>query len=313
MNPGLLVAVQEAIDWMACQRSGDFSAQQQQSFERWLAADRQHEEAWGQLQQRLQTTFAGVHGVSGRMLAKDRPSPRRVFLRGALGLSGLAVASYCLTRPGGQLAGLRSDLSTGTTQRERRVLPDGSPLLLNAQSAVNLRFEGRMREVELLDGGVIVEVRASERDALRLCSRLGTASIAEGRCMMMLFEDETRIWALHKRLQVTHREGSGMTLKEGQGVRLTAHGLAPIDMTARTASAWSQGRLEAHDQTLATIIDALRPYHRGVLSLSPDAAALKISGVFNLDRSDQALAALADALPLRIERFLGLWTRISLG
>jgi transmembrane sensor len=313
MKASLPAAVQEAIDWMACQRSGFFDAQQQLSFEQWLAADRQHQEAWQQLQQRLQVTFAGVDGVSGRMLAKDQPIRRRAFLRGALGLGGLAAGSYCLTRPGWQLAGLRSDLSTGTAQRERIALPDGSSLLLNAQSAVNLRFEGLRRDVELLDGGAIADVRASERDALRLCSRLGNASMAEGRCMMMLLPEETRVWALHNSLWVTHINGSGAMLAEGQGMRLTASGIEPIGTSANSASSWSRGMLEAHDQTLATVIEALRPYHRGVLTLSPEAAQLKISGVFSLDRSDQALAAMADVLPLRVEHFLGLWTRVSLG
>ncbi|MBD8599014.1 FecR domain-containing protein [Pseudomonas sp. CFBP 8772] len=305
-------AVDEAIAWMAYQRSGFFDAQQQLSFEQWLAADRHHQEAWQQLQLRLQATFAGVDGVSGRMLAKDRLVRRRAFLRGALGLCGLAAGSYCLTGPGRGLAGLRSDLSTGTAQRERIALPDGSSLLLNAQSAVNLRFGAHKRDVELLDGGVIADVRASERDALRLCSRLGTASMAEGRCMMMLLPEESRIWALKKSLRVTHINGSGATLAEGQGVRLTGRGIEPIGRSANSASAWSQGMLESHDQTLATVIEALRPYHRGVLTLSPKAARLKISGVFSLDQSEQALAAMADVLPLRVEHFLGFWTRVSL-
>lgn len=310
MTAALSAAVDEAIAWMAYQRSGFFDAQQQLSFEQWLAADRHNQEAWQQLQLRLQATFAGVEGMSGRVLAKDQSVRRRAFLRGALGLCGLAAGSYYLTGPG--LAGLRSDLSTGTAQRERIALPDGSSLLLNAQSAVNLHFEAHRRDVELLDGGVIADVQASEQDALRLCSRLGTASMAEGRCMMMLLPEESRVWALKKILRVTHINGSSATVAEGQGVRLTDSGIEPMGKSANSASAWSKGMLESHDQTLAMVIEALRPYHRGVLTLSPDAARLKISGVFSLDQSEKALAAMADVLPLRVEHFLGFWTRVSL-
>lgn len=313
MTAVMTPAIQEAIEWMACQRSGYFDAQQQHAFEHWLAADRQHAEAWQQLQQRLQATFAGVEGVSGRTLAKDRPMRRRAFMRGALSVCGLAVGSYCLTRPGAQLAGLRTDRSTGTAQRERITLPDGSSLLLNAQSAVNLHFEGRRRDVELLDGAVIAQVRASERDALRLCSARGVTSMAEGRCMMMLFPDETRVWALQGRLEVEHAKGARVVLIDGQGARLTDHGIERLGGAASNESSWSQGMLQAHDQTLATVIEALRPYHRGVLTVSPDAARLKISGVFSLDHSDRALAAMADVLPLRVEQFWGIWTRVTLG
>ncbi|MFP3541432.1 FecR domain-containing protein, partial [Pseudomonas sp. SIMBA_044] len=81
---------------------------------------------------------------------------------------------------------MRYDLSTGTAQRERISLPDGSSLLLNARSAADLNFDGRKRDIELLSGGAIVDVRASDHDALRLCSHLGVMSMSEGRCMMML-------------------------------------------------------------------------------------------------------------------------------
>jgi len=35
-----------------------------------------------------------------------------------------------------------------------------------------------------------------------------------------------------------------------------------------------------------------------------------VSGVFQLDDIDQALSALSDSLPVRVERFTPLWTRI---
>lgn len=312
MKSSLPTAVQEAINWMACQRSGYFDEQQQQSFEQWLAADWQHQEAWQQLQQRLQATFAGVDGVSGRALTREQPVRRRAVLRGALALGGLAAGSYWLTQPGWQLAGLRYDLSTGTAQRESLSLPDGSSLLLNAQSAANLNFEGRKRDIELLSGGAIVDVRASDHDALRLCSHLGVMSMSEGRCMMILSSGEAQVWALQKSVQVTHLDGTRATLKQGQGARLSASGIELIGTSANSASGWSRGVLEVHNQTLATVIDALRPYHRGVLSLSPDTAHLRISGLFSLDHSEQALAAMADVLPLRVDYFLGLWTRVTL-
>ena len=309
----LTEAVQEAIEWMALQRSGQFDAQQQQAFHRWLATDRQHQQAWQQLEQRVQTTFANVEGVSGRMLAADPPMRRRTFLRGALGLGGLAAGTFCLTRPGWQLAGLRADASTGTARRERITLADWSSLLLNAQSAVNLDFEGRKRDVQLLDGGAIADVRACDRDALRLSSRLGSASTAEGRCMMTLLSDEVQVWALQRSVALTHLDGSRITLGEGQGARFIRGGIERLGTSATGASAWSRGMLEARNQNLSTVIEALRPYHRGVLTLSPDAARLKISGLFSLDNSHQALAAMADVLPLRVEHFLGLWTLVTLG
>lgn len=312
MSSALPKTLLEAIDWMAAQRSGSFEAHQQLAFEHWLAADLQHQEAWNLLQRKVQATFAGVDGVSGRMLIQERPVRRRALLRGALGLGALAAGSYCLTQPGWQFAGWRADLSTGTAQRQRLSLPDGSSLTLNARSAVNLDFDGARRDIELLEGGVIVEVRASGRDALRLRCGLGMASMAEGRCVMMRFAEQTQVWAQRGELHVTHLNGASLLLAQGQGVRLTANGIDPLDISASSAAAWSQGMLQAHELRLEAVIQALRPYRRGVLTASPEAGRLKISGVFSLERSDDALAAIAELLPLRVERVLGLWTRVTL-
>lgn len=66
-----------------------------------------------------------------------------------------------------------------------------------------------------------------------------------------------------------------------------------------------------HDQSLGQVVEHLVPYHHGLLHASAAAAALRISGVFTLDDTRGALAALKDVLPLRIDTWLGVWTRIE--
>ena len=75
---------------------------------------------------------------------------------------------------------------------------------------------------------------------------------------------------------------------------------------------WEDGLLEVHDQPLGEIIEALRPYRRGVLRISNDAAALRVSGVFPLDNSDQALRSLQEVLPIKVEQHFNWWTQLSL-
>ncbi|MCY1243063.1 Protein FecR [compost metagenome] len=68
--------------------------------------------------------------------------------------------------------------------------------------------------------------------------------------------------------------------------------------------------LVADDMPLAQLIDSLGEYRSGYLGLDPALASLRISGVFPLNDSDKALAALPPSLPVRIERFSDWWVRV---
>jgi transmembrane sensor len=68
-------------------------------------------------------------------------------------------------------------------------------------------------------------------------------------------------------------------------------------------SAWSTGVLEVHDQPLADVLDALRPYTPAILRASPEAARVGVYGVYPLDRPMEVLQALVDTLPLRVRRW----------
>lgn len=67
--------------------------------------------------------------------------------------------------------------------------------------------------------------------------------------------------------------------------------------------------IELHDEPLSSLIDALRPYQAGVLRISPEAARLRVFGVFPLDNSAHTLSALAQTLPLKVTRY-GPWLTV---
>ena len=71
------------------------------------------------------------------------------------------------------------------------------------------------------------------------------------------------------------------------------------------------GLLEVRNQALAEGLDALRAYRSGVLRVDPAVAGLRVSGLFRLDDSDQALDALARTLPIRVARRTDLWVSVG--
>lgn len=307
-------SVVQAIEWYALQGSGTFTLEAQQRFQRWLESDPSHSDAWQALNQQLNRSLAPLaHQQGVRQALSSSGRQRRALLRGALGLGTLALGSHLLTRAGGPLHDRwGADLRTTTAERRHFALADGSDLLLNAQSAVDLHYSADQRRVELLRGDILAHVQADTTRPFVLQCPGTQVWLDSGRCLLSLQPHSAQVWALEGELEL-RSQGSRQRLKAGQGrgFDILSNRWQPLPAAYIDQRAWVSGLLEVHDQPLSAVIDALRPYHQGLLQVSSRAAGLRISGVFTLDDSQQALAALREVLPLRIDRYLGWWTRID--
>ncbi|MDT4829116.1 hypothetical protein FQZ97_625300 [compost metagenome] len=54
------------------------------------------------------------------------------------------------------------------------------------------------------------------------------------------------------------------------------------------------------------MVEALRPYHRGLIRVAPAVRPLRVQGVYPLDDPERALTALAETLPIRVSHY-GPW------
>lgn len=303
-----------AIEWLAQQRSGRMSTAERQRFERWLAESERHRGAWERLQRRLDSAFAGVAEQPAELARKTLLSAgtsRRQALRGALVLAGLGLGGLGLTRPGMPLDGLVADLSTATGERRRFVLDDGSSVLLNAQSRVDVDFDGGRRRLQLRRGALLAEVTADARRPFVVETPVGRVQALGTRFSVTLGERDATVWVQAAQVRVETRAGSSLVLATDEGARFDRDICQRLEGQRRNEFAWQDGWLELHDRPLDVLIAALRPYHPGHLRLSPAAAALRISGLFPLDDSERVLASLEEILPLRIHRYLGWWTTIE--
>ncbi len=57
------------------------------------------------------------------------------------------------------------------------------------------------------------------------------------------------------------------------------------------------------DDPLEHVVDALRPYSRGFVRVAPEVRDLRVQGVFPLNDPDRVFTALAETLPIRVDRY----------
>lgn len=312
MNKTRLDPVSEqAIDWMVRLRAGKPDAALQERFNAWLAMDPEHAQAWATLQERLGGSFNTVRALDrrvpgqageARQLLLQPHGSRRDALRVIAGLGLLGGGLWLGARsPLGD--SLLADLHTGRGQRQDFNLADGSRLSLNADSAVDLQFDEQQRLVILRHGELVIEVAADPRRPLRVRTAQGEIRALGTRFLVAQEQDASRVVVLQHSVQARLFDGTTLDLQAGQSALLSARQISAVAGDQRHRADWLSGRLNVLDEPLEQVVEALRPYSRGFVRIAPEVRHLRVQGVFPLDDPDRTFTALAETLPIRVDRY----------
>jgi transmembrane sensor len=304
-------ALDAALDWLLRIQQSPEDGELRQQLAAWLASDSRHIDAYRRAERTWQIT-GQLSSPSAATATVPATVPRRPRRRRLHWLAG-AVASGVLLLSYPQLqTAWQADYRTATAERRQLELPDGSTAVLDADSAIAIDFTQGRRSVSLLQGQAYFAVRKDtahpfqvETPGLRV-TVTGTAFNVDGR--------SHTVNVTHGSVEVGHAATARMALRAGQGARLAADGsLQPRNQPAAQVATWRQGRLIAREESIATVIEALRPYLSGkVLLLDQQLAGEIVSGVYDLADPHAALAAVLlphQASARRITPFLTLIAR----
>jgi transmembrane sensor len=300
-----------AIDWMVTLHSGEAGAADRERHRAWLQADARHRQAWAEVEQGVRRAVAPVKAdAAARRAALALPGRRRA-LGGVLALAGVGTAAGWLAYRHGPAGAWLADLRTGIGERREFALEDGSRLLLNAGSAVDVRFGAAERLVVLRAGALVA---TAEPDAARpFVVRTAEGEVRADAARLLVRQEEawTLAGALARPAQVRTRAGRERRLQEGEAVRFDAAAVADVPGPAAGLAARGCGMLVADDLPLGEVVAQLRPYRAGFIRVSRRAASLRVLGAFALEEPERVLDSLAQTLPIRLARYGGWLTAIS--
>lgn len=310
-RPQLDPTSEQAIDWMVSLQAGTPSAALLERFNRWLLLDPANAQAWARLQERVGGSFTTVRALDqrhpgqageARQVLLQPGVSRRDALRGFAGL-GLLGSGLWLGAHTSLGDALLADLHTGRGQRQRFTLADGSQLSLNADSAVDVRFDEQQRRVVLRRGELLIQVAPDPRRPLQVETREGGVRALGTRFMVAQQLSGSRVVVLQHSVQATLNDGTTQVLREGNSALLQPGRILALQGNQAYRADWLSGRLNVLDDPLSQVVDALRPYARGFVRVAPEVRDLRVQGVFPLDEPQRAFAALAETLPIRVDSY----------
>ena len=303
----------EAAQWLTVLSDEPVSEADQSAFQLWCNRDARHllamqrmRELWGSLDN---VPAAPARIALTRAFA---PSRSRLASRSAvIALLGVLVCGWTSME---RIPVWLADQRTGTGERRDIQLSDGSQVQLNGNSALDIRFDGQHRVVELLQGEMWVAVAKDARRPFSVLTDQGSATALGTRYLVKRDDDgSTVVTVLESAVKVQAADSAPVTLKAGQTTSLKNGNVQPVRaMGDADPAAWTRGVLTVHDQPLADVLQALAHQRRGVLRFDERGLqGLRVSGVFRLDDTDAALATLADNLPITVEHFTDLWVTVK--
>jgi len=305
-------SVAKAVEWMVLLRSGEARPSDMSAFEAWRASHPSHEAASKRIAGALGPfERLAKHGVPAAVIQQTvSRAGRRAALRSALMFAGIgagALSSWQVVREYDVLA----DQRTGIAQRRQTPLPDGSTLMLDARTAVDLAFDDTQRSVTLLRGRLLADAAAHPTHPLLVQTSQGLVQGNGARFVAQALDHKTCVTVLNGSVVATSRSGERVQAAERHQILLGTSG-APQLLAARGAEAlWTQGLVALDNEPLGDLVAALQPYRAGVLRIDPEAAQIRVSGVFSLDDSDSTLRALAQTQPVRILERTRYWVTIA--
>ena len=182
------------------------------------------------------------------------------------------------------IEGAFADYRTSIGERREIVLEDGSRVLLNTSSAVNVGFTADQRAVHFIEGEIMIATGHLQTEWLPFYVRTSQGLIQALGTRFSVRQDQnfTTVSVSEHAVMISLRESPATQAKifEGEGIRFTHNQFDAKRPVSQSADGWTHGQIIADDMALADFITELNRYRCGVVRCGGDAAWLKISGVF---------------------------------
>lgn len=303
--------IRQAAQWVVDLQSEDATPALRQSCDEWRAAHPDHEKVW----QRVQMVAGKLSDVPGDLAHATLVSPTRPARREAIKrLVLLAGGAGVLTMYFEPWRTWGADASTTIGEVRRVLLPDGSRVVLNTDTAVKTRFSTNERRLILLHGEILVETahfaqREMANDFLveaphGLLRALGT------RFIVRTHTTATELQLYEGAVEITREAGERQVVQAGASAWFGSDGVARLGIANLASTRWIDGMLAVNNMPLQQFLAELSRYRRGHLSCSDDAASLLVSGTFPLADTTRGLRALQNELPVVINSFTDYWVTV---
>ncbi|WP_426809130.1 FecR domain-containing protein [Pseudomonas sp. WOUb67] len=304
--------LEAAATWYVQLNDGASNEARTHAWRQWLQASPQHAAAWARVE-KLQQQWAMVPPQAALSSLGAAQAQRRDVLKVLSLLLAMGAGSWLAVEQVPYRALLAQQL-TRSGERRTVQLEDGSQLELNVDTALDVRYDAKVRAIQLYQGEILVRpISGHQQRPFIVHTEDGSVLARSTEFSIRKLAQQTRVGVLQASVEVRpqHHPDRVLQLQAGQQVSFDrddfaiAHAL-PVDSTA-----WLQGMLSVNDWHLGDFVEELGRYRQGVLRCAASIRSMSISGAFRIDDTDIALANLPKTLPVKVRYLSRYWVSVE--
>tara|TARA_B100000446_G_scaffold40601_2_gene36236 strand:- start:18048 stop:19043 length:996 start_codon:yes stop_codon:yes gene_type:complete len=299
-------AEQQAHQWMVLLTSERARDADRSRFQRWLAIDSEHQQAWQETEtiwqesQKL-TSLGNTHAPKTGLPHNNRWSFAR-FTSG-LALAASVVLAVALWLPNQDETHQGVSYHSELAQSRDIHLPEGSVVTLGADSRIELHLTEQERRITLVHGEAFFDVAKDRQRPFVVTSGNTQVSVLGTRFNLNTFNDRTKV-NVQSGLVAVKNLTSNQQVELAPGERVVSHKaqLSPVSrVDAQKSGAWRNGLRVYFDTSLNDVVADFNRYSKRPLELSSDELGdLSLTAVFPTDDIDNMILSLSDVLPIII-------------
>jgi len=295
---------QQADQWLVKMETNSMTDGDETRFVEWMEQDERHGQAFYEAEQTWQLMHQATKSAQAQIKTATISKFRQVFM--PLAASVVLTLSSLLWWQDIYFATI-SDHYTVTGQRLSQELSDGSELILNTDSAVDVEFNDNARVVKVLSGEVYVVVAKDTKRPFTVevgnmkVTALGTEFIVRTDHNL---QPTVTVTEHSVKIESDQNKNLNLVLEQGQQVSLNENTAKPsqvknVDIDA--AQSWRNGKYVFKEEALARVLQELDRYYEGKIVLRGDELQeQKVTGVLNLEEPRTSLENLTRSLSLKV-------------
>lgn len=294
LDPTTDPVLRQAVFWHEMMQISDPSPAALQEFQTWIGASADHARAYAGISAIWQGAGELPQLAALRQRQTRRATTRRAFLVGGLGLVAAGAAGTWLS--GHPFA----DIRTAKGELRREILADGSRLEIAGHGALSVNFTSSGRRIQLHEGEVWFDM---VNDPARPFEVVAGPSLVRGtnaRFLLTSGRSENLVSVADHSVTLVQNGATPLTLDAGHQAVLGAQ-TEIIQADLASSLAWREGRLVYVSQPMSRIIQGVNRWGSNrVVILGDGLARREATLILDIDRIDEALDHLRQAVPMRV-------------
>ncbi len=297
---------QQASFWLTRLQSEDCTEEERRDFSAWLLKKTAHAQAYQEVQNFWQNLNTVEPLINQELVAArnylQRPASQSRLFSPRLGWA-FAVMVILGISPYLYLNATTQTYQTAKGERQTVQLADGSQIILNTDTQLNVHYGFTSREVNFIQGEALFSVIHDEKKPFTVTAAKGVIEDVGTRFNVYQHDSQVAVTVLEGEVQITTAENpTPRHITAGLQTSYNAQGqISPLEKTdVNNVTAWQTGKLIFKKQPLHEVLAQLARYHDVELQLSENTIQnLSVSGTFPADNLNLALNTIASALPIK--------------